>query len=85
MAMSPTTSQVNCRYANDTGDMDINYYTCTAMADRYGITTDIFFLLNPSLKTDCSNIKADTDYCVSGCKCSWSSPSLNKLSIEKLT
>jgi hypothetical protein len=62
--------QVNCRYTVNTGeeDMDINYYTCTALATRYLIKVETFFVLNPGLKTDCSNIQPDTDYCVAGCK-----------------
>lgn len=60
--------QVNCRYTDSTEDMDINYYTCTALATKYGISVETFFLLNPDLKTDCSNIQPDTDYCVQGCK-----------------
>jgi hypothetical protein len=60
--------EVNCRYTGSTEDMDINYYTCTALAVRYGITIELFFLLNPELHPDCGNIQADTDYCVQGCK-----------------
>ncbi|PTB65069.1 carbohydrate-binding module family 18 protein [Trichoderma citrinoviride] len=61
-----TTGTVNCRYAGNTEGMDINYYTCTALAVQYGISVDTFFMLNPDVNPDCSNIKADTDYCVSG-------------------
>lgn len=63
-----TAGEVNCRYSSDTEDMEINYYTCTALANKFGITTNKLFLLNPDLETDCSNIKADTEYCVAGCK-----------------
>lgn len=62
--------QVNCRYTDTTEDMDINYYTCTALAIKYDISVETFFLLNPDLKTDCSNIQPGTDYCVQGCKIS---------------
>ncbi|KAI3316935.1 hypothetical protein HD806DRAFT_551279 [Xylariaceae sp. AK1471] len=58
--------EVNCRYTTTTADVDINYYTCTALATKYGISVNTFFMLNPTVKPDCSNIQADTDYCVSG-------------------
>lgn len=60
--------EVNCRWTDTTLGLDINYYTCTALAIDYGITIETFFLLNPDLKTDCSNIRPDTEYCVQGCK-----------------
>lgn len=63
-----TAGQVNCRYTGSTEDMDINYYTCTALAVQYGIAIETFFLLNPELHPDCGNIQANTDYCVRGCK-----------------
>ncbi|WPG99491.1 Hypothetical protein R9X50_00230600 [Acrodontium crateriforme] len=58
--------QVNCRYAANTEGMDINYYTCTELAQDYGIDVATFFKLNPTVLLDCSNIKANTDYCVAG-------------------
>jgi hypothetical protein len=58
---------INCRYDTDTVD-DVNYNTCTELCQRYQITTDLFFILNPDLKTDCSNIMPRTTYCVAGCK-----------------
>ncbi|GAB7330441.1 hypothetical protein MBLNU13_g02054t2 [Cladosporium sp. NU13] len=58
--------QVNCRYAANTEGMSINYYTCTELAQNYGINVETFFKLNPTVLPDCSNIKADTDYCVAG-------------------
>lgn len=64
---STTAGQVNCRYSGNTKGMDINYYTCTALANKFGITADTFFKLNPQVKRDCSNIQINTDYCVSGC------------------
>lgn len=60
--------QVNCRYAANTEGMSINYYTCTELAQGYGIEVATFFKLNPTVLPDCSNIKANTDYCVAGCK-----------------
>lgn len=63
-----TSGKVNCRYSANTKDMELNYYTCTVLSRKYGITTDTFFMLNPELEPNCSNIRANTDYCVSGCK-----------------
>jgi hypothetical protein len=59
---------INCRYAANTYD-DANYYTCTSMADKYEISLDTFFALNPTLNPDCGNIQKNTIYCVSGCEC----------------
>lgn len=64
-----TTGEVNCRYSATTGS-DVNYYTCTQLATKYGVTIDLFFTLNPTLKLDCSNIQPNTQYCVDGCKLS---------------
>lgn len=58
---------VHCRYATKT-DKDVNYYTCTRMMEKYGLTNDLFFTLNPSLSRDCSNIRPESAYCVRGCK-----------------
>ena len=58
---------VNCRYSATTS-ATVNYYTCTQMATKYGITVDGFFTLNPTLELDCSNIQPKTEYCVDGCK-----------------
>jgi hypothetical protein len=60
--------QVNCRYTANTAGMDINYYTCMQLASDNMITVQTFFKLNPTVKPDCSNIQANTDYCVAGCK-----------------
>lgn len=59
--------EVNCRYASQTGS-DVNYYTCTQLAERYEISVEEFFLINPMLEPDCSNIEPSTEYCVDGCK-----------------
>jgi hypothetical protein len=59
--------QINCRYSASTYS-DVNYYTCTRLADRYGITVQAFFTLNPELDLDCSNIQPNSEYCVAGCK-----------------
>ncbi|KAH7027556.1 uncharacterized protein B0I36DRAFT_375369 [Microdochium trichocladiopsis] len=63
---SANQGQVVCRYTTNTADKVLNYYTCTALADRYGISVDVFFQLNPIVKTDCSNLRRNTDYCVRG-------------------
>ncbi|KAH8698048.1 hypothetical protein GQ44DRAFT_744344 [Phaeosphaeriaceae sp. PMI808] len=57
--------EINCRSWVDT-DEDVNYYTCTAIADRFQITNEKFFMLNPEIKADCSNIVPLTTYCVAG-------------------
>lgn len=61
--------EVNCRYWTDTGD-DVNYYTCTQLSETFNIDTDTFFMLNPKVAKDCSNIEPRTTYCVTGCKSS---------------
>lgn len=58
---------INCRYSATTS-ATVNYYTCTQMATKYGITIDVFFTLNPTLELDCSNIQPKTEYCVDGCE-----------------
>ncbi len=58
-----------CRFPGRTY-ADVNYYTCTELADRYKISLKEFFMLNPGLDPDCSNIKPYTVYCVDGCKSS---------------
>ncbi|KAK1703501.1 hypothetical protein BDP67DRAFT_549741 [Colletotrichum lupini] len=57
--------EVNCRYWTDT-PKDVSYYTCSELAQRYDMPSDLFFTLNPSLDRDCGNIKPQTEYCVSG-------------------
>lgn len=69
--------EVNCRYTTNSDDYDINYYTCTEMADKYKISVETFFTLNPDLKNDCGKMKAGTDYCVRGCKGSCDCRKLN--------
>jgi hypothetical protein len=59
---------INCRFLGRTYE-DVNYYTCTELADLYGITVEQFFTLNPTVQTDCSNLLPNTEYCVAGCKC----------------
>jgi hypothetical protein len=59
--------EVNCRNWGNTYE-DVNYYTCMELANRYGITIEMFFVLNPTLDPDCDNIESDSKYCVDGCK-----------------
>ena len=58
---------VNCRFWVPTGE-DVNYYTCTELAEKYEITVEKFFELNPDVKDDCSNLKPNTEYCLDGCE-----------------
>ncbi|KAL0473868.1 hypothetical protein QR685DRAFT_436556 [Neurospora intermedia] len=62
----PQPGEINCRDADSTEGMEINYYTCTALAARNRISVDTLFGLNPGLDRDCGNIEADTEYCVRG-------------------
>ena len=64
----PQPGEINCRDTDSTEGMEINYYTCTALAARNRISVDTLFGLNPGLDRDCGNIEADTEYCVRGCK-----------------
>ncbi|KAE9372960.1 carbohydrate-binding module family 18 protein [Stipitochalara longipes BDJ] len=61
-----TAGELVCRFTDSTEGLDINYYTCTLLANTWGITVEKFFDLNPGLAPDCSNIQADTEYCVQG-------------------
>lgn len=47
--------EINCRFWFDTFG-DVNYYTCTEIAEQFGTDLDLFFSLNLTLKWDCSNI-----------------------------
>ncbi len=62
-----TAGEINCRYWTTT-PAEVNYYTCSQMSQRYSISNDKLFNLNPSLARDCSNVQPKTDYCVKGCK-----------------
>lgn len=46
---------VNCR-SWDRTNKEVNYYTCVERAKFYEMTLDFFFLLNPDLNKDFSNI-----------------------------
>jgi len=62
----PKVGEVNCRFTSTTSSV-VNYYTCSELAIAHGITVEKFFLLNPAVDLECSNISPDTDYCVRGC------------------
>ncbi|KAF2024260.1 hypothetical protein EK21DRAFT_24363, partial [Setomelanomma holmii] len=57
--------EVSCRYTATTG-ANVNYYTCKELADWYYITVDNFFLWNPTIDRECSNVKPNTEYYVDG-------------------
>jgi hypothetical protein len=59
--------EINCRYSAFRSD-NVNYYTCTELAEWYYITVEDFFRLNPTIDKECSNVKSNTEYCVQGCK-----------------
>lgn len=59
--------EINCRYSAFSLD-NVNYYTCTELAEWYYITIEDFFKLNPTIDKECSNVKPNTEYCVQGCK-----------------
>ncbi|VUC35457.1 unnamed protein product [Clonostachys rosea] len=56
---------VNCRYEGRTYDK-VDTSTCQVLADRYGIDLGKFYELNPILEADCSRIRPNTEYCVTG-------------------
>lgn len=58
-------AEVNCRF-NTTSPAAVGYYTCTELAERYRITIEKFFQLNPLLDPACSSIQAGNTYCAAG-------------------
>jgi len=75
----PKAGEVNCRQQS-TSPSSVNYYTCTEMADEHDISVETFFVINPKLKKDCSDIQPNTKYCVNGCK---SLPPVSTATIER--
>ncbi|KAL7624110.1 hypothetical protein AAE478_005667 [Parahypoxylon ruwenzoriense] len=57
--------EIVCRYHGKTG-ATVNYYSCMELADRYDTLLDDFFMLNPEIDEDCTNIQPNTEYCVKG-------------------
>lgn len=62
-----STGEINCRYWGVTSSQ-VNYYSCTEMAEFYDVDLELFFTLNPTLDPECSNILPNTEYCVDGCR-----------------
>ena len=58
---------VNCREGFSAHD-PVTPDSCASLARFGGISLKKFFILNPTLKEDCSNIIADTQYCIGGCR-----------------
>ncbi|KAL0934897.1 uncharacterized protein CTRU02_209488 [Colletotrichum truncatum] len=63
----PEVGDIVCR-SNGTSRAVVGYYSCKEMADFYLISVERFFMLNPLLKEDCSNIEPNKPYCVAGFK-----------------
>ena len=59
--------EINCRYTAFS-PANVNYCTCTELAEWYYITVEDFFKLNPTIDKECYNFKPNTEYCVDGCK-----------------
>ncbi|OIW32726.1 hypothetical protein CONLIGDRAFT_276828 [Coniochaeta ligniaria NRRL 30616] len=57
--------EINCRL-NFATSVAVNSRTCTELADNFGTRRELFFVLNPALEPDCSNIQPLTEYCVIG-------------------
>ncbi|KAF6803402.1 hypothetical protein CSOJ01_10923 [Colletotrichum sojae] len=64
---------VVCRAWGET-DEEVNRHTCTELADFNWMDVGKFFKLIPVLKTDCSNIQTNTEYCTDG----WIEPAPDK-------
>ncbi|KAF6817712.1 hypothetical protein CMUS01_12043 [Colletotrichum musicola] len=56
---------VVCRAWGET-DEEVNHHTCTDLAEFYWMDVAKLFKLNPILKTDCSSIQPNTEYCTDG-------------------
>ncbi|KAK6223465.1 hypothetical protein QIS74_03409 [Colletotrichum tabaci] len=52
--------------AFDESDEEVSDGICKDIADFYWIDVDFFFILNPGLERDCSNIQSNTEYCTDG-------------------
>ena len=59
--------RVMCRYTLNSG-RKMNCCTCTDLVNKYEITLELFFRLNPDIDEDCESIKLNTEYCVAGCR-----------------
>ncbi|KAK8128692.1 hypothetical protein PG984_009800 [Apiospora sp. TS-2023a] len=56
---------VDC-WSWDRTNEEVNRNTCAELAESHHKTLDFFFLLNPDLDKDCSDIRPDSEYCVAG-------------------
>lgn len=59
--------EVNCRSWAQTYD-NVGYWSCSQLAEDFGITLDKFWTLNPTLAPDCKGIQPNTEYCVDRCE-----------------
>ena len=60
-----TPGDIVCRF-DSTTKAEVNYYTCKELANKFSITVEKFFELNPTIDKECSNVKPKTKYCVAG-------------------
>lgn len=58
--------QIICRYTLTSPNV-VNDYTCRELANKWDISIETFFKLNPDVDRNCMNIKPGTEYCVAGC------------------
>ncbi|KAH8668656.1 hypothetical protein BX600DRAFT_538677 [Xylariales sp. PMI_506] len=56
---------INCRWFGDTYE-EVDSSTCQSLATRDRITLETFFILNPTLRKDCGNVKPNWRYCTAG-------------------
>lgn len=59
--------EINCRFWSYTYQ-SVDQDSCKKLADEWNIDMAFFFVLNPMLAKDCSDIRTWTKYCVAGCK-----------------
>ena len=63
----PKPGDVVCYSYSRTYDK-VNYFSCQELADYHDLYVEEFFMWNPEIKPDCSNIRPYTFYCIGGCK-----------------
>ncbi|KAH8897463.1 hypothetical protein GQ53DRAFT_818731 [Thozetella sp. PMI_491] len=61
----PAVGDIVCRYHSQPLS-EVNENTCQKIADKYHVSLEKFFILNPDLDKDCKTIKPDTEYCTAG-------------------
>lgn len=47
---------------------EVLQYTCTKLENKYGVTIQSAFILNPNLTLNRENVQPNTKYCLVGCK-----------------